>query len=45
MEKPYSDLPHSTKSQKIAFYLLASFLLGSGIYFLVQGILTILDTL
>ena len=45
MEKPFNDLPHPTTSQKVAYYLLVSILLGSGVYFLVQGILTILETL
>ena len=45
MEKPYVDLSHATKSQKVAHYLLASILLGFGVYFLVQGILNILASI
>lgn len=45
MEKPYTDLPHPTKSQKVAHYLLASILLGLGVFFLIQGILTILASI
>lgn len=45
MEKPYVELSHPTKSQKVAHYLLASTLLGFGVYFLLQGILTIMETL
>jgi hypothetical protein len=45
MEKPYVDLSHPTKSLKVAHFLLASMLLGFGVYFLVLGIFTILETL
>jgi hypothetical protein len=38
MESPHDNLHHPTKSQKAAFYLLVSFILGTGIYFLAQGI-------
>jgi hypothetical protein len=38
MDNPHSELPHPTKSQKAAYYLLASIILGMGIYYLVQGI-------
>lgn len=38
MDTPHGDLPQSTKSQKAAYYLLVSIIVGIGIFFLVQGI-------
>jgi hypothetical protein len=38
MDPPHGDLPHPTKSQRAAYYLLVSIILGTGIYFLVEGI-------
>ena len=37
MNTPHGDLPHPTKTQKAAYYLLILFVLGMGVYFLVQG--------
>jgi hypothetical protein len=45
MEKPFVDLSHPTKSQKMAHALLTSILLGFGVYLLIQGILNILASI
>jgi hypothetical protein len=38
MDSPHGDLHHLTKSQRPAYYLLVSIILGTDIYFLVEGI-------
>ena len=43
MDSPHDDLPHPNKLQSAAYYLLGSVILGSGIYFLVQGVSLIIQ--
>jgi hypothetical protein len=38
MDTPHNEFPHPTKSQKTGYYLMVSIILGTGIYFLAQGI-------
>ncbi len=35
---PHKDVPHSTKLQKAAYYLLALILFNIGVFFIIQGI-------
>jgi hypothetical protein len=38
MDTPQNEFSHSSESQKTGFYLMVSIILGTGIYFLAQGI-------
>jgi hypothetical protein len=38
MDNHYGDYPHPTQLHKAAYYLLASIFLGTGVFFIVQGI-------
>jgi hypothetical protein len=38
MDSPHGDLHHPNKLHRAAYYLLVSIILGTGIYFLLEGI-------